>query len=1087
VRSITAQSLTFGADAQHTSRFPQSAQNLNGLKWSTDIDLNNAGALTHYGSPLVTANNTVLVPVKTATNGFRIDAFNGANAAAKYSLSSDYILPAHNWIPAYNICIATGSFGTRLYYAGAGGTVWHVDNVDSNTPGTPVREVFYTSLVNYNGNTAAYNNSIFVNTPITADSAGNIYFGFRVQGTAPAPLNTTRSGFARIDSNGNGSLVLVDAATGDALIDRDSHNLAPALSNDESTLYVGAKASSINNYAYLLALDPATLATKRSVFLRDPRNGSGARIPDDGTSSPMVGPDGDVYFGVLANSAINNGSRGFLLHFNSDLSVQKTPGGFGWDYTPGVVPANMVPSYTGPSTYLLFCKYNDYAFGDGSGVNRVAILDPNDTQLDPHTGSAGLVEMREVLTVIGATPDDAGPSFPLAVQEFCINAPAINPATNSVFFDSEDGHIYRWNLATNSLDQAVALSAGIGQPYVPSVIGPDGTVYTLNGGNFFAVGSRPGVDIVITSSSPDLRNTVFGEQVTFTATVSGAAPAPTGTVTFTDVTYNGLSSVTTTLAANVPLNAGGQASVTTSALAAGGSNLGNHFVTATYSGDAGHTTSSVTMMQKIHANASTTLLTSSSPNSNAGSPVTFTATVSANPTGAGTPTGMVTFQDGTTVIGQVPLGGGVASITRSNLSTGSHTIRAIYASDTRFAASSGLTTQIVGPSVQFTVATTNTQENIGSVNLSVSRSGDSSGAVTVNFATSDAAGANNCTVTNGAASGRCDYGITLGSLTFAAGETARTISIPIVDDAYAEGTETFTVTLTSVAGGNLGSPASTTVNINDNESVNGANPLPDAGFFVRQHYLDFLNREPDTDGFNFWINQITACGADAQCLEVKRINVSASFFLSIEFQETGYLVERIYKTSYGDATGTSTNGGSHQLPVPIVRLNEFLTDTGKLAKGVIVIQPGWEQVLENNKQTFIAEFVLRTRFTTAFPLSMTPAQFVDALNTNAGNPLSLAERNQLVSDLASNTKNRAQVLRAVAEDPDLVSSEKNRAFVLMQFFGYLRRNPDDLQDIDHTGYDFWLEKLNSFGGNFITAEMVKAFIQSPEYVRRFGP
>ena len=511
--SLSAQSLTFGGDAQHTGRFTAPAQNLSLLKWSTDIDFN-AGAIAHYGSPLVTANNTVLVPVKTATNGFRIDAFNGTTATAKYTLTTDYILPAHNWIPSYNICVT----GSRLYFAGAGGTIWHVDNVDSNTPGPPVRGAFY-PIANYNANPTAFNNTVFVNTPITADSAGNIYFGFRVQGAAPAPLSSTQSGYARIDPSGNGTFVLVGAATGDPIIDRVTHNLAPALSNDESTLHVAARASSNNNYAYLLGLNPNTLATKYSVFLQDPRGIGGARIPDDGTSSPLVGPDGDVYFGVLANSGANNGSRGFLLHFNADLTAQKTPGGFGWDYTPGVVPSSMVPSYTGTSPYLLFCKYNDYAFGDGSGVNRVAILDPNDTQLDPHAGSSGLLEMREVLTVIGPTPDDAGAPFPLAVQEFCINAPAINPATNSVFFDSEDGHIYRWNLATNSLDQAVALSPGILQPYVPTVIGPDGTVYTLNGGNFFAVGSRPGVDVRVSSSAADLRVAVVGQPITFTAGV----------------------------------------------------------------------------------------------------------------------------------------------------------------------------------------------------------------------------------------------------------------------------------------------------------------------------------------------------------------------------------------------------------------------------------------------------------------------------------------------------------------------------------------------------------------------------------------
>ena len=266
-----------------------------------------------------------------------------------------------------------------------------------------------------------------------------------------------------------------------------------------------------------------------------------------------------------------------------------------------------------------------------------------------------------------------------------------------------------------------------------------------------------------------------------------------------------------------------------------------------------------------------------------------------------------------------------------------------------------------------------------------------------------------------------------------------------------------------------------------------ANPIDDAGVFVRQQYLDFLSREPDPSGLTFWTTQITSCGTDQQCIAVKTINVSGAFYLSIEFQQTGYLVERIYKAAYGDGTGKSTLGGTHQLSVPIVRLSEFLPDTQQIGNGVIVNQTGWEQVLENNKQSFTAAFVQRSQFTTALPLSMTAAQFVDKLNTNAGNPLSASERNQLVSDLTTNAKTRAQVLRAVAEDPDLNNAEFNRAFVLMQYFGYLRRNPNDPQDTDYTGYDFWLTKLNQFNGNFQNAEMVKAFITSGEYRQRFGP
>jgi len=290
----------------------------------------------------------------------------------------------------------------------------------------------------------------------------------------------------------------------------------------------------------------------------------------------------------------------------------------------------------------------------------------------------------------------------------------------------------------------------------------------------------------------------------------------------------------------------------------------------------------------------------------------------------------------------------------------------------------------------------------------------------------------------------------------------------------------------------LGTQATATITITDDASEPATNAVDDPRTYVCQNYHDFLNRQPDPGGWDFWTNQITSCGSDAQCIEVRRINVSASFFLSIEFQQTGYLIERLYKTAYGDATGNSTFGGTHQLSVPTVRFTEFLADTQKIGEGVIVLQPGWEQVLETNKQAFILAFVQRSRFTTAFPNALTPAQFVDALNSKAGNVLSAGERTNAIALFggagdSSNISARAQALRQVAEDQDLFNAEFNRAFVLMQYIGYLRRNPNDPQDSDYSGYDFWLTKLNQFNGNYINAEMVKAFLSSIEYRQRFGP
>jgi len=373
-------------------------------------------------------------------------------------------------------------------------------------------------------------------------------------------------------------------------------------------------------------------------------------------------------------------------------------------------------------------------------------------------------------------------------------------------------------------------------------------------------------------------------------------------------------------------------------------------------------------------------------------------------------------------------------------------------------------------------------EGEGTVNLTVTRSGNTAAAATVGYATSDGSGSNSCNVFNGSASSRCDYSSAVGSVTFAAGETSKTISILIVDDSYAEGSESFTVNLINPIGSSLGPPAAATITINDNESTNGANPIDQPNFFVRQHYLDFLNREPDALGLQFWTNQLTSCGMDAACIELRRINVSAAFFLSIEFQQTGYLVYRMYKAGYGNLPSA---------PVPL-RFNEFLPDTQQIGKGVVVGQTGWELQLENNKNLFAADFVARARFTAAHPTTLTPAQFVDALFANAAVIPSTDERNAAINEFAgaptsADLAARARVVRSVAEHSALTQQEFNRAFVLMQYFGYLRRNPNDAPDPDFGGYNFWLSKLNQFNGNFINADMVKAFLLAGEYKERFGP
>ena len=660
----------FGGNAQHTSLYETAAAPLDGIRWSTSIDLAAAFRTTHYGAPLVTRGNTVIVPVKTATDGFLISAHDGWTGGLKYQpLASDYVLPGHNWILPYQPALATyadagsGQTVTRLYYAGAGGTILFVDSPDAN-PGPPVRRAFY-GLDAFVNNTAGFTSTVFVNTPITADRQGNVFFGFRVQGTAPAPLSTSQSGIARIAADGSARFVLAGQAAADPAIALTAQNAAPALNQDESTLYVVVRSSLTSPFGYLLGLDATTLERRHRVFLRDPRNNrvNPASLSDDSTASPMVAPDGDVYYGVQGNPG--NGSRGFLLRFSADLTVEKTPGAFGWDSTAAIVPASMVPSYVGASSYLLFTKYNNYAGGDGDGVNRMALLDPSTTQIDPHPSAGGLVEMREVLTVIGPTPDASrfSTTFPNAVREWCINTAAVNPATRSVFAPNEDGFIYRWDLSTNSLSQAVRLTPGFGEPYVPTIVGPDGTVFTLNGGTLFAVGAMAGGPTLrLESSRPDLRTAVPGDSVTFTARVTGA----TGTVVFTDLYYRdqAVNSVASDLG-RVPI-AGGSASFTSSTLAAG-----THFITATHEGSSAR----ATVVYKVHPQATSTALTAAPSPATPGL-VTLTARVT-----GGSPTGMVTFDDGTRAIGQIPLdAAGTATITVT-IADGTARVTATYASD----------------------------------------------------------------------------------------------------------------------------------------------------------------------------------------------------------------------------------------------------------------------------------------------------------------------------------------------------------------------------------------------------------------------
>jgi len=488
---------------------------------------------------------------------------------------------------------------------------------------------------------------------------------------------------------------------------------------------------------------------------------------------------------------------------------------------------------------------------------------------------------------------------------------------------------------------------------------------------------------------------------------------------------------------------------------------------------------------------------------------------------------------------------------------------------------------IPASTIKFSNLEYTTSENSGHIEITVTRSGDTTGIATVNYATVD-----------GSATQKSDYEMAQGKLTFNAGESSKTFRVLVVDDKILAGgsSAVLNLVLSNPTGAALTTPNYAYLYLMDDEGDTPGQPpniLDDTRFFVRQQYFDFLNREPDTAGFNFWTNQITSCGNDQQCLELRRINVSAAFFLSIEFQKTGMLAYLTEKAAFGG------------LP----RYGLFMRDVQALQKDYVFGAPGADVQLESNKQAFFDEFVRRPEFISryaglsnenyifalfangaintttgelyvaelnsaeqvppnsstakalvvlrkainnpglfvslypkdlssaetqahihgpadpgatapvvatlpngqvvSFETSLTPSQFqdlglgkyyVDVHTANFPNgeiraqiPKSLFVTDSLIRSLNAGIITRAQALRLITESDYYRINELNRAFVLMEYFGYLRRNPNDPPDNNLTGYNFWLNKLNQFNGNFVDAEMVKAFIKSTEYRGRFGP
>ncbi|HLK13621.1 MAG TPA: hypothetical protein VKT78_02350 [Fimbriimonadaceae bacterium] len=499
--------LCYGGNAQHSGVFTGVSQAASGIRWqaSLDDDRNYYGGdvLIHYASPMVSPANTVVYGYRFTVSGahdnWRVVGRSGATGSQSWQMDTDYsaaLIWPNDWTTVFPVTLFQldgGQSPAGVAAAAAAGSILVRPSADSSQS-TVTRYVFYTSLDDFNSHRGAYA-PVKINTPLTADGNGNIFFGYEVSGAVPPNLASLGSGgIARVNvTTGATAYASVQTLGIDPTLSRPAMNAAPALSVDGSTMYVALTGGK----SMLARLDASTFTVTAKVQLMDPSiGGAGAYLVNESSGSPMIGPDGHVFMGVFGNQWRE--SHGWMLQFDANLSQtngsgKRLPvGAFGWDDTATVVPAHAVPSYTGSSPYLILTKYNNYD-DNGSdpgadGSNRVGVIDPGSDSKTKDRQS-GIPVMNEVITVLGPTRTNDDPSHPDARHEWCINSAAIDVNGRAAIINSEDGKMYRWSFVTNTLSETMALQPPTGEAYTSTVIGPDGQLYAINNSILFALGS----------------------------------------------------------------------------------------------------------------------------------------------------------------------------------------------------------------------------------------------------------------------------------------------------------------------------------------------------------------------------------------------------------------------------------------------------------------------------------------------------------------------------------------------------------------------------------------------------------------------
>jgi hypothetical protein len=496
----------YGGNAQHTALSPAGINTGSAVLWSFPIDTNPQYSgnelLTHYGEPCVTPMQNLVVSQRQNNGSFKVVGLNPLTPlhpfvppyytwSITWSAASSYTFPPHNWTPSFGPTLLTGTTSVggsgsggiqslatlvnstitspQVAWPESGGRIALRSNCDS-AGGTIVYHAFYGDS-NYAMSSASFDASIQICTPITPGPDGTLYFGYYSTGNNPLGL---KSGIGFIHPNGvGGYTTAATLSNNDVSIDRVAFNAAPTITTDNKRLYVVVSAG-YSGKGYLVQVNPANMLTRSRIALKDPKNHLNADVTCDSTASPMIAPDGSVFYGTLENVGGSNDYRGWMLHYDANLLTTYPPGAFGWDDTASIVPASLLgTNYLGGSPFLICTKYNNYYEGGGDGVNQVAILDPYNT-----TTFNGVTVMNVVTAVAGVTPDPAGIAAGdlNAVKEWCINSAAVDSFDKYIILNSEDGNCYVWDpnatiTGGTSFPYSYPLTAGIGEAYTPTIIG----------------------------------------------------------------------------------------------------------------------------------------------------------------------------------------------------------------------------------------------------------------------------------------------------------------------------------------------------------------------------------------------------------------------------------------------------------------------------------------------------------------------------------------------------------------------------------------------------------------------------------------